>query len=113
MGVSAHAAESGHKPPLKCGSKRADFEKELGDIKPTSLTPGQVNFIKGFSYGNKDLLDPPANANGAVVVGDDKGSMIFWIVGDKICNGFSVPPVVIKLMKSAKTGPLDDDGAEI
>ena len=79
------------------------------------LTKGQFHFLQGVFALNPQTPPglPPGDGAVLATVKGDRGGLILFTSGAKICAPMPVPDEVIKLLSAVKTGKLDAAGEEI
>ena len=99
----------------KCTSM-AQLKKQIGDgVTVTSLSPGQMNWLRGFWMGRPPTLQGAYPGTGAILLqhAGDKGGMLVWTKGSLACAPAPVPPEFVAAIQNTKTGAVDADGQEI
>ena len=83
----------------------------------TSVTPGQLNFLRGVAVLNPQTPPGVPPGTGAVVVqkkGDSAGpGIIFFVNGSTYCTPMAAPPMIMKMLMGIPTGAVDSDGQEM
>ena len=85
------------------------------DTTLTTLTSGQMNWLRGFWMGIPPSLQGSYPGTGAILLEKkgEPGGMIVWTNGPLACLPARVPPQFVTAIKNLKTGPLDKNGDEL
>jgi len=98
---------------VDAAESRAAILAAHGDWKV--LTKGQFHFLQGVYALNPQTPPglPPGDGAVLATVTGDKGGLILFTSGAKVCAPMPVPDQVVKLLSAVKTGKLDPSGDEI
>jgi len=82
----------------------------------TTVTPGQLNFLRGVAVLNPQTPPGIPPGHGAVLVqgpGKDAGGFVFFVNGSSYCTPMVTPNELIKMLVAIPTGKTDDEGNEM